>query len=404
MQNFIKNIPIVDTFQGGIYKITNLRNNRIYIGSTINFYKRCKSHYDSLDDNRHANNFLQHDFLKTRKLGFDFVFDVVEVVKEVRDNIELLLEREQEWIDKHYDDQEQCYNFARIAAKSRVGCFSVEDTPKSDRRRRTRTPEEKQKVANSVREFYKNYGSEHLIQKLLENWSKKPANITLENVDTGEIVFIDIPFKRWCRQRKLNYRAMHLLTLGQERGTYISQGWKIHGQADWRLPASGGFKGREMPQEYRDLRADPQFIGTILYHEDGRTLTVPLNTKQFAKDNELDYSQLRRVLKQSEGQTIVNGWRLTPTFDKKLNSVLKSAKNPISKAVAKIDKNTGQTLMLYPSPLAAAYKNDLPSHDAVRSSCNSNGKKSIRKLVFRYCTEQEKQILKNANFPLELSP
>jgi hypothetical protein len=61
---------------GGVYRILNVKNGRIYIGSTSCFRKRAKSHYIDLKTGRHQNAFMQNDF---NKCGEDsFVFEVVE--------------------------------------------------------------------------------------------------------------------------------------------------------------------------------------------------------------------------------------------------------------------------------------------------------------------------------------
>lgn len=44
---------------GGVYKISNLTNGRIYIGSTYRFKKRYTNHNNQLKSNSHKNTFLQ---------------------------------------------------------------------------------------------------------------------------------------------------------------------------------------------------------------------------------------------------------------------------------------------------------------------------------------------------------
>ena len=60
----------------GIYKIVNTINNKTYIGSTINLYKRSKEHYNKLKNNTHPNQKLLNSF---KKYGSDaFLFEVIE--------------------------------------------------------------------------------------------------------------------------------------------------------------------------------------------------------------------------------------------------------------------------------------------------------------------------------------
>ena len=46
----------------GVYAITNIKNNKTYIGSSSNINKRVKSHFSQLNQNIHANRALQSCF------------------------------------------------------------------------------------------------------------------------------------------------------------------------------------------------------------------------------------------------------------------------------------------------------------------------------------------------------
>lgn len=60
----------------GIYKITNLENNKIYIGQSINVTQSIKKLIDVLNTNRHKNQHLQNSW---NKYGKDsFLFEVVQ--------------------------------------------------------------------------------------------------------------------------------------------------------------------------------------------------------------------------------------------------------------------------------------------------------------------------------------
>lgn len=77
----------------GIYKITNLVNNKMYVGSAVNLVNREKQHFQRLSKNIHSNIHLQRAF---NKHGIDnFLFELLEACPK-----ELLIEREQYWIDK----------------------------------------------------------------------------------------------------------------------------------------------------------------------------------------------------------------------------------------------------------------------------------------------------------------
>ena len=62
----------------GIYKIRNLINNKIYIGSTINFRQRWYTHKTLLTNNKHPNSHLQNAWNKYGPANF--VFEIMEIL------------------------------------------------------------------------------------------------------------------------------------------------------------------------------------------------------------------------------------------------------------------------------------------------------------------------------------
>lgn len=78
----------------GIYSIRNIINNKVYIGSTTQgFKKRLSKHLYDLNANIHHSNYLQKSFNKHGTNNFEFL--VLELCK-----IETIIEKEQYWIDK----------------------------------------------------------------------------------------------------------------------------------------------------------------------------------------------------------------------------------------------------------------------------------------------------------------
>lgn len=60
----------------GVYQITNISNNKIYIGSSKNILQRWKNHIRELELNVHKNMFLQTDWNNFGKNNF--VFEILE--------------------------------------------------------------------------------------------------------------------------------------------------------------------------------------------------------------------------------------------------------------------------------------------------------------------------------------
>lgn len=56
----------------GIYTITNLVNNKIYVGSSIECEKRGKGHFTALKNNKHSNPYLQASYNKHGEKNFKF--------------------------------------------------------------------------------------------------------------------------------------------------------------------------------------------------------------------------------------------------------------------------------------------------------------------------------------------
>lgn len=78
----------------GIYRIVNLKNNKVYIGSSINIEKRFREHLSLLRKNIHFNNHLQNAFNKYGENNFKFE-KLIEVPEE------MLLLKEEEYIKKN---------------------------------------------------------------------------------------------------------------------------------------------------------------------------------------------------------------------------------------------------------------------------------------------------------------
>jgi group I intron endonuclease len=77
----------------GIYKITNKKTKKIYIGSSINVFRRWVEHKVKLNKNTHINNKLQNSW---NKYGDDnFTFSIIEECEK-----DQLIVREQFYLDK----------------------------------------------------------------------------------------------------------------------------------------------------------------------------------------------------------------------------------------------------------------------------------------------------------------
>jgi len=87
----------------GIYKITNIINNKIYIGQSKDIFLRLRGHKSSLKSNIHFNIHLQRSY---NKYGFsNFIFDILEECNE-----DIINEREKYWIN-FYNSHNRLYGY-----------------------------------------------------------------------------------------------------------------------------------------------------------------------------------------------------------------------------------------------------------------------------------------------------
>lgn len=146
--------------KSGIYKIINLINNKIYIGSAVNFRERKNIHLYHLRNNKHHSQYLQKSFNKHGEENF--VFEVLEFVE----NKENLIEREQFYIDTlkpHYNicpkagshlgrrNSEEVKRKMSLNSRSRGRTHSIEVREKMSRDRmgKTHSPETKKKISEN---------------------------------------------------------------------------------------------------------------------------------------------------------------------------------------------------------------------------------------------------------------
>lgn len=107
----------------GIYKITNTKNNKVYIGLSINLRSRIKYHKRQLEINLHYNKELQKDYNKHGKTYFNY--EVIEKVKTEDFNIEELREKEKEYI-KFYKSNNPQYGYNKSKG-GEIGVISEVD-------------------------------------------------------------------------------------------------------------------------------------------------------------------------------------------------------------------------------------------------------------------------------------
>jgi len=194
--------------QSGIYRIRNIVNGMLYIGSAINFTRRWWQHRQELRDNIHHSPRLQNAWNKYGAEAFEF--EIVELVL----NRNQLMEREQYWLD-YYDssNKEKGYNIVQIVTSPMLGRKHTEETKKlmslahlgkkqspehiknaaESHRGKIRTEEQRKHCGRVWTDEQKKKQSEILEKYWIEN---PPSDIMRQ---TGK----EASFKRWAKVKKM---------------------------------------------------------------------------------------------------------------------------------------------------------------------------------------------------------
>ena len=136
----------------GVYKITNIDNNKIYIGSTLDSFKnRWYTHIQKLRHGSHPNNHLQNAFIKYGENCF--IFSIEELLNGYSDGY--IISREQYYLDlyKSYD-REIGYNIEKDVTKREV------------------SEETKKKISETLKEGYASGRIIHADMTGREAWNK----------------------------------------------------------------------------------------------------------------------------------------------------------------------------------------------------------------------------------------
>lgn len=99
--------------QSAIYQIRNLTNDKVYVGSAVDFERRKKRHLQQLKNGIHHSLPLQRAF---NKYGFEnFVFEIIKECEK-----EVLFKEEQQYLDIMKPFDSNGYNVSRSACGCRL--------------------------------------------------------------------------------------------------------------------------------------------------------------------------------------------------------------------------------------------------------------------------------------------
>ena len=287
----------------GIYKIINTHTNRIYIGQTWSFKDRWRDHKKYLLNGSHQNKFILNDFNKCKiELNHDdfLEFHVLEVMesssKEERNK------REEEIIAEYWDRQELCYNFKKKTEAKRRGVYSntPEETSKlisanmkeiwadpehrEKRLTKIRSEEVRNKISNSVKELWENGEYKETAQKIAEI-VRSPEYISKAKERCNDPAYKEIQAQKlkdvWSRDD------------GTRRKTASEIGKRVRAE-----------RAKELTEAVVASKA--KHYGKV-QSPNGIVYDV-YNLEKFARDNGIDVSSLRLIMK---GKTLNSrsGWK-----------------------------------------------------------------------------------------------
>lgn len=227
----------------GIYKIQNLSNQRIYIGSAVRFKNRWTNHLNALKANRHENMFLQADF---NKLGKDaFKFEILEITNGTKEE---RLKIEERYILQFFGDYSKCYNLSKRA----ISPAAPSKTPEATKQKRSKsakinwqTIEYRQKITSASKKA--------LLDKAISHTFISP---------TGELTEVKhiIDF---AKEKNLDCRGLYELVSGKAESY---KGWRSS------LKYSGVFNLSEQLSKSRTIK----YTNISIISNDGIILTGPL--------------------------------------------------------------------------------------------------------------------------------
>ncbi len=202
-------------YVAGVYKITNLINGKIYIGSSNNLYERNARHKRRLKVGTHDNPHLRS---AVKIYGIDsFKFEVIEIC-----DVSILIEREQFWIDStNCCNNEIGYNCKILANTSlgiKLSAQAKENLKKAhnnhETRRRhseaskemmkNRTPEQRREASDRMKKLAAEWRANPIISEKMRKNKLKSYFLFCKN---GDIYFTD-DLKSFCDKNNVSYNKI----------------------------------------------------------------------------------------------------------------------------------------------------------------------------------------------------
>ena len=188
----------------GIYKITCVENNKVYIGSSSKIYGRWSAHKSRLKHEKNCNPNLLNSY---KKYGlYSLKFEIIEECDQ--DN---LINREEYWFEKYINDGFEMFNWGDFIDNPTRG-VELSD-------------EHKKKVSEGLKEYYKHNDVHNKGKKIKEETRNKISNTIKKMYENGKLKKSDDNKRKLIEKAKLPKSKEHIQKLKETK--IKTQGKKV---------------------------------------------------------------------------------------------------------------------------------------------------------------------------------
>lgn len=219
----------------GIYKIINKINGKYYVGSSNNILGkkgRWYKHKNSLDKNKHPNDYLQNSWNKHGENNFEFL-----IIEEIESTKQKLLKIEQKYLSIAKNEQDKCYNLNFEASGGELSEYSkikISQKIKGNEKLKSflgkHHTEEHKKKMSMLMSGKNNHRYGKPGTNLGRKWSFKtklkmsnPTIYTFMNIKTNE-KFTGTPYQLRMKYNDLNPSTILSVVKGKRR---MHHNWKM---------------------------------------------------------------------------------------------------------------------------------------------------------------------------------
>jgi group I intron endonuclease len=196
----------------GIYKISCISNKKVYVGSSVHIMRRIKKHFYELENNIHANLYLQRTYNKNG--SNDFHYEIIE-----KCNKEKLQKKEQYYIDLfNCSDENNGFNLLKFAYTTAGRKHTEKTKMKMKIFHNTELQKQKYKIRSSNLWKIDEYRNSHIIERKIR-W-KNPQFIkkmdSIFNTEKYKLKRSEIAKKMWNDPNKREILINERISRGKD--------------------------------------------------------------------------------------------------------------------------------------------------------------------------------------------